>query len=345
MFQIPYQNTVLLTFFCLFKTSPIIKRELPEVKPRPLPKPMANSFSNSFESFLQQNKPLAGHSDTLPAGRGLIRTSSSSGGANRSNGNNQSVVDSLENLKDGGATALTPEVNKWGQNCDNCAALVHLMYNHLHQISAGQHHPIQDGTTEEEIIQHLATALGYNERQVHRMIKMGHNPYRCRHCAAAFGTRVELDKHVGDTHGDIATIPCPECDKWYKTQDSMQAHLRNAHKPPVKKDYICPVVNCNAGYTNYGTLKRHVQKKHPEIPIPSDPSQKEVKTPATRGRGRGRGRGGRGRGRGRGGRGFSNRYHSSEDEETELEEESDEFYASSRQEESDESIDFQEDRY
>lgn len=307
-----------------------------EAKPRQLPKPASQSFSSSFESFLQANKtPETKGTGTGSGGHNRVARLSSGGRAG-TNGN----AETADNLNDSGPVAQTPDVNKWGQSCENCAALVHLMYNHLIEISEGRHHPIQDGTPQDEIVGHLAVALGYNERQVHRMIKMGENPYRCRHCTTAFATRVELNQHVHDEHQDIATLPCPNCDKWYKTQESLEAHHRNVHKPPPVKDYMCPVSSCTAGYSNYGTLKRHVQVKHPEIPIPSDENPKRAR-PATRG-GRGRGRG---RGRGGRGRGGSARRRSSSEEESETQDESDEYYQSSNQDESDESIDFQEDRF
>lgn len=273
-----------------------------------------------------------------------------------------------ENLQDlqNGTHAVESGPNKWSQTCENCPALVQLMFNHLMEISDGRHHPIQYGTPSNEIIEHLSEALGYNERQIQRMIRIGQNPYRCRHCTEAFGTKVELQQHMTTFHTDVKTIPCLECEKMFHSKDNLRAHMQTAHKPKQHKEFPCPILECDKEYVNYKMLQRHLDKVHPDIAVQMEtshgyddqqisPSSHFEQTynprPVTSQRGRGtrRGRGGSIRARG-GKRGRPAKQVMDSDtssDEVPLDREDDEFLVNTETEVSseDDEIDYVEERF
>lgn len=352
------------------KMIPAVK---PEIKPKPqFPKAV---FQSSFESFLTaKDINLSEQSQVKPLPSVENNDSESPAVATKKKRGRKSVPEP-ENIQDlkNGTHAVETGPNKWSQTCENCPSLVHLMYNHLIEITEGRHHPIQYGTPSSEIIEHLSEALGYNERQIQRMIQMGQKPYRCRYCIESYAIKVELQQHMMDQHKDIKTIPCLECDKMFHSKDNLRAHMQSAHKPKQHKEFPCPVDGCEKEYVNSKMLKRHLDKVHPDISVQMDTSheydqevspsslyeptfnQDEMYSPVpvanNRGRGRGRGRGGsstRGRG-GKRGRPAKQKVVESDtsSDEIPLDREDDEFLVNTETEVStdDDDIDYVEERF
>ncbi|XP_063707946.1 zinc finger protein 541-like [Culicoides brevitarsis] len=148
------------------------------------------------------------------------------------------------------------------QLCDNCPSLIHLIYQHLNEIAAGRRNPIQYGTPSTEILEHLSEALGYNARQIQKMIETAKNPFRCRHCTEAFATKIEWKLHFSGQHADLKTVACLKCEKMFQTKENLRVHMQKAHKPKPKKDFPCPLDACSKEYATLKMLKRHLTISH-----------------------------------------------------------------------------------
>ena len=106
----------------------------------------------------------------------------------------------------------------------------------------------------------------------------------CVHCGAGFGTEGYLKVHINDKHEGATskhkcnicgqkfpyhsaltkhsvlhaepTIPCPECEKLFRTNWKLTMHIRNHHLPDDKKIFQCS--ECPKGFNASKSLESHI---------------------------------------------------------------------------------------
>ncbi|XP_055613954.1 zinc finger protein 521-like [Uranotaenia lowii] len=113
------------------------------------------------------------------------------------------------------------------------------------------------------------------------VVHLGHLPFVCQHCNAAFATRHWLLKHVEKEHGDkpsmalppivvpAPVIKCPSCEETFEDMEKLGVHQEQAH-PVVKAEvdpdsgstvYPCP--KCVKKLESKEVLEKHILKAHP----------------------------------------------------------------------------------
>ncbi|XP_063708499.1 uncharacterized protein LOC134837108 [Culicoides brevitarsis] len=165
-----------------------------------------------------------------------------------------------------------PVANGNAVPCENCPALIHLMFNYFVEIVGGLHEPISPSTSSEDLIKHLSNAFCYTVNDIQNAIRCTEHPYRCRSCSpeAGFGSRTELFEHMRVVH-EPQKVPCPQCNRMFKTPKLVQAHVRRMHEPRPVKQFRCSVLGCNKEYLNIKTFKRHIELFHPDVTLHINP--------------------------------------------------------------------------
>ncbi|KAK7502754.1 hypothetical protein BaRGS_00006004 [Batillaria attramentaria] len=96
-------------------------------------------------------------------------------------------------------------------------------------------------------------------------------PAQCNTCGKQFNNYSALTKHRL-THSDERKYLCTICNKGFKRQDHLNGH-QMTHLD--KKPYQCPLENCDKGYCDARSLRRHLEAHHR---LPTDVAQTHVLT-------------------------------------------------------------------
>eukprot|EP00124_Ichthyophonus_hoferi_P002394 Ihof_evm6s161 gene=Ihof_evmTU6s161 len=92
------------------------------------------------------------------------------------------------------------------------------------------------------------------------------NTHVCMECGKIFANQSSLSKHMA-VHSDLRPHECPECNKRFKRYDHLSGHMAT-HRG--EKPHACTTPACNKRYSDPRSLKRHMEKQHPEELVASD---------------------------------------------------------------------------
>ena len=103
-------------------------------------------------------------------------------------------------------------------------------------------------------------------------INEGSDVHVCPECDAKFEKAKSLKIHMGRTHNERATVPCPKgCGKMLTTPAAIKKHLLS-HIPEEEWPYECPL--CHKKFQARGDIPKHLKTKvHENDNIPSMGSQ------------------------------------------------------------------------
>lgn len=109
---------------------------------------------------------------------------------------------------------------------------------------------------------------------VHKQTHSTDKKYKCLICSARFNTCAKLCRHKV-THLNLPasarhrirkkTKKCPQCDKLFRADDGLKAHLLKNHSTE-EATQIIPCNYCSRTYTHLFLLERHVKTSHNEKP-------------------------------------------------------------------------------
>lgn len=98
---------------------------------------------------------------------------------------------------------------------------------------------------------------------LHIRTHTGESPHECQECKCKFKTPTYLKQHMVTHAKDKKPFKCefPLCGKSYCRKSLLQDHHRMVHRgePTVRCTF------CHTWFTQKPNLKRHLQKKHPEM--------------------------------------------------------------------------------
>ncbi|XP_061730077.1 zinc finger protein 845-like [Cydia pomonella] len=92
-----------------------------------------------------------------------------------------------------------------------------------------------------------------NAIEAHMIDHAEFNKFICETCGRGFKRLFNLKCHVSNRHIKHAPVKCSHCDRTFKSDFTLQNHLRFVNK---EKPYSCPV--CTKGFPSEVTLKNHL---------------------------------------------------------------------------------------
>ncbi len=95
----------------------------------------------------------------------------------------------------------------------------------------------------------------------HKNRHLGVKPFKCSKsgCDKAFYSRQKMWLHKRLVHETKSTIPCewPECKSTFKTQSTLNKHMKNHRTPVEERPYVCEVSGCS-----YRAVSKQYMDKH-----------------------------------------------------------------------------------
>ena len=84
-------------------------------------------------------------------------------------------------------------------------------------------------------------------------------PHACLSCAATFGQKSTLTRHVSTVHEKRRDHVCPYCPKAFGQKSTLTKHVSTVHEK--RRDHACP--HCPKAFGRVDNLRRHVRSQHP----------------------------------------------------------------------------------
>ena len=79
--------------------------------------------------------------------------------------------------------------------------------------------------------------------------------------------KTKISKDINDTVISSTLFhKCPKCEFYHEQKSKIKSHLKLVHK---SLPYVC--TECNEGFTNFVTFKKHIQCNHKDFKIPKEP--------------------------------------------------------------------------
>ena len=88
---------------------------------------------------------------------------------------------------------------------------------------------------------------------VHAKIK----EHECDKCGVNFSTKSNLTAHVKSVHLKIKNHECEECGAAFSRKFILRRHVKGVHLKIKIKCHLCPMT-----FTQNGSLKNHIRRKH-----------------------------------------------------------------------------------
>ncbi|XP_055618887.1 zinc finger protein 423-like [Toxorhynchites rutilus septentrionalis] len=101
------------------------------------------------------------------------------------------------------------------------------------------------------------------------VVHLGHLPFVCQYCEAAFSSRHWLLKHVEKDHSEQVTYKCPACDESFNSEQKLTLHQDQLHsQPQFEFDpntglALFPCTKCDKKLESKDLHEKHMLKAHP----------------------------------------------------------------------------------
>ena len=89
--------------------------------------------------------------------------------------------------------------------------------------------------------------------------------YECKICHRTFGTKIEAERHIANTHPEAVSkvYTCAKCKMKFSTKEEAENHLKSRHPEIFKNIYRCRL--CNKEFSSKKAIENHFKTYHKEI--------------------------------------------------------------------------------